>query len=71
MVVEACDHMVIRRAVENLPNLLQKALAVELRRGHKRIFLQQDVLAAESRVEAVMVIIERREISSWNAIRRS
>lgn len=52
VVVEARDDMVVRRAVKDLPYLLQEAFSVELRRADKGILAQENVLAAKGRVKA-------------------
>lgn len=53
MIVESRDDMVVRRAVEYLPYLLQKAFSVELCGADEGILSQKNVLASKRRVETV------------------
>ena len=52
MVVEAGDCVVVRRAVEHLPDLLEEALPIELGGADESILSQEDVLTSQSRGEA-------------------
>lgn len=52
MVVQPCDLVIVRRAVEHFSDLLQEALPVQLGGGGKRILTKQNVLTFKSCVEA-------------------
>ena len=54
VVVQPRDRVVVRRAVEDLPDLLQEALAVELGGAHEGVLPQQDVLAPQGCVETTV-----------------
>lgn len=53
MVVEACDCVIVWCAVEDLPDLLEEAFPVELRRAHESILPQENMLASQGGVEVV------------------
>lgn len=51
VVVQASDRVVVRRAMEDLPDLLQEAFPVELSGTHEGVLSQQNVLASQGCVE--------------------
>lgn len=66
MVVEARNHVVIGRAMEDFADLLQKALSVELGCGHESVLLQEDVLATKGRIEAIIVKVKSNLLVGQN-----
>ena len=53
VVVQASNSVVIRRAMKNLPDLLQEALPIQLCGADKGVFSQEDVFSSKSGVETV------------------
>lgn len=53
MIIQSGYSVVVRRAVEHLPYLLQEALSIELSRADKCVFTEENVLATESSIEAI------------------
>lgn len=51
MIVEPSDRMIVRGAVEDLPDLLEEALSIQLGGAHEGVFSQQNVLTSQRCVE--------------------
>ena len=64
MVVQGSDDFVVGRRVEHFLHLLKEGLAIELSGRDKGVLTEQDVLAAQRRVEVLVEQVERALVAA-------